>query len=182
MSSTPSSLQIYLIISPISLFTAPYIAFRRYLGINTMWYVQLYFECAKLTSSIADPRFLFGRLPAHHIVKRGFAFYYSGDRYCLFRSPRLWRGINGIFIYQKEILIEKLKSILLLFFKMFHVKHFHFIPMSIIFSYFSSKYTIDIIKSKLYKYSPIKETLIQGIFCWFSMINALPFIEVGSWK
>ena len=64
-----------------------------------MWYVQLYFECAKLTSSIADPRFLFGRLPAHHIVKRGFAFYYSGDRYCLFRSPRLWRGINGIFIY-----------------------------------------------------------------------------------
>lgn len=49
--------QSFLKISPISFLTSPYIIFRRYFGIITMWYVQFHRVCAILWLSILDTTF-----------------------------------------------------------------------------------------------------------------------------
>ena len=46
--STPFCTHSFLIISPISFFSCPYISFLLYFGANTIWYWHLYFEWALL--------------------------------------------------------------------------------------------------------------------------------------
>ena len=96
ISSIPSIWHKCLMISTRSLRTLPYITFRLYFGINTIWYLQLNFVCDKLLSSI------FGYLPVYEvgcqtfsIIPRRFFIAIGFDTSYSVRSA-YWRGLNGL--------------------------------------------------------------------------------------
>ena len=84
-------------ISLTSCFTCPYSTFRRYLGINTIWYWHFHRVCDKLLSSILDASYGLFDSGFRHLYQLTIGgFFCQPLHFCLFRSPRHSRGFKHV--------------------------------------------------------------------------------------